>query len=229
MVKYESVLKDLSVSIATMRPGDQLPTERQLAAQYGVSNMTVRRALDVLSSSKRIVGIRGRGTFVAQPTVTKQMTLASFTSSMLEAGMTARAQVLAMELKPADDKAREMLGLDEGAQIITIDRLRFGDDTPLCIDRSMLPAERFPGLLGNDLSGSLYEVLYRRYNVELSRAESRVSAVLPSHEDAQLLRIPLTTPCLRVISQGSTIDEAVVENTVSLYRGDLYELLIGRN
>jgi len=61
--KYEVVLKELSAAIAEMRPGDQLPTEQQLAEQFGVSNMTVRRALEVHSKTKRIVGIRGRGTF----------------------------------------------------------------------------------------------------------------------------------------------------------------------
>jgi GntR family transcriptional regulator len=225
--KYETVLKGLSQTISTMVPGDRLPSEQQIAAEYGVSNMTVRRALEVLTSAKRIIGVRGRGTFVAQPSLTKQMTLSSFTDSMRAAGMTARAQVLSMSLGAAPEAVAEHLGIAPDAQVIRIDRLRFGDDTPLSIDRTTLPADRFPGLLGQGLEGSLYEVLFRKYGVELSRAESRIASVLPNTEDANLLRITELTPCLRVTARGLDSDGLVVESTTSLYRGDLYELNVG--
>ncbi|PDQ35310.1 MAG: hypothetical protein B5766_06845 [Candidatus Lumbricidophila eiseniae] len=224
--KYEVVLTELSATIAEMRPGDQLPTEQQLAEQFGVSSMTVRRALEVLSKTKRIVGIRGRGTFVAEPAVTKRMTLASFTDSMRAAGRTARAEVLSTSTARSDPETAAQFDIDESAPVFRIERLRFGDDTPLCIDRSALPTELFPGLLGNDLSGSLYEILMRRYGVSLSRAESRISAVMPSPEDAGLLRIEAGVPCLRVTARGSAASGEIAELTTSLYRGDLYELLV---
>ncbi len=225
--KYEIVLKGLSQTISSMHPGDRLPSEQEIALEYGVSNMTTRRALDVLLTAKRIVGIRGRGTFVAQPSLTKQMTLASFTESMRTAGMTARAEVLGMSLAVASDTHAERLGLDPGAQVFLIDRLRFGDDTPLCIDRTALPAERFPGLLGHDFSGSLYELLRQKYGVELSRADSRIAAVAPSATDADLLGILGSTPCLRVRARGLDSQANIVEATSSLFRGDLYELNVG--
>ncbi|MBF4616223.1 GntR family transcriptional regulator [Curtobacterium sp. VKM Ac-1376] len=225
--KYETVLKGLSQTISSMQPGDRLPSEQELAVEYGVSNMTVRRALEVLSTAKRIVGIRGRGTFVAQPSLTKQMTLASFTESMRAAGMTAHAKVLGMSLEVASDVVAERLNLDAGAQVFLIDRLRFGDDTPLSIDRTALPADRFPGLLGHDLTGSLYELLGRKYGVELSRADSRIAAVAPAPADAKLLDVPKHTPCLRVRARGLDAQEGIIEATVSLYRGDLYELNVG--
>jgi GntR family transcriptional regulator len=225
--KYETVLKGLSQTISSMQPGDKLPSEQELAIEYGVSNMTVRRALEVLSTAKRIVGIRGRGTFVSQPSLTKQMTLGSFTESMRAAGMTARAEVLGMSLGPASDAVAERLELDPGSQVFLIDRLRFGDDTPMSIDRTALPAERFPGLLGHDLTGSLYEVLGQKYGVELSRADSRIAAVAPSAEDAEKLRIAVTTPCLMVRARGLDAGGTIIEATASLYRGDLYELNVG--
>lgn len=226
MAKYEEVLKDLSLSIAEMEPGERLASEQALAAQYGVSAMTVRRALQVLIQAKRIVGIRGRGTFVAQPTVTKRMVMASFTDSMKAAGMTAHAKVLAASIGPATAEAASDLGIGRHDQIITIERLRFGDDTALSIDRTVLNAETVPGLLGEDLTGSLYELLYRRYGMTLSRAESRVSAVLPTPQQAELLKIPHSQPCLRVHSRSITDQGIIAEQTTSIYRGDRYELSI---
>lgn len=222
--KYEIVLQELSATISEMSPGDQLPTEQQLAEQFGVSSMTVRRALEMLTKAKRIVGIRGKGTFVARPAVTKRMTLASFTDSMRAAGSVARAEVLAASMGRADGETAEWFG--EASSVYHLERLRFGDEIPLCIDRSALPADIFPGLLGEDLSGSLYEILMRKYGAGLSRAEARVSAVLPSADDADLLNIDPQVPCIRVISRGSTSDGVLAEVTTSLYRGDVYELLI---
>lgn len=224
--KYELVMKELSAEIAEMRAGDQLPTEQQLAARFNVSSMTVRRALEALTNAKRIVGIRGKGTFVAEPALTKRMTLASFTESMRAAGRTARAEVLSAGIAPATQEVAEDLHLAPTASVYTVERLRFGDDTPLSIDRSLLPAESFPNLLGNDLTGSLYEILRRRYDVQLTRASSRVAAVLPSPREAELLGITVHQPCLRVVARGSLADGRVVEITRSIYRGDLYELLI---
>ena len=226
MAKYEEVLKDLSLSIADMEPGERLAGEQALAVHYGVSAMTVRRALQVLIQAKRIVGVRGRGTFVAQPTVTKRMVMASFTDSMKAAGMTAHAKVLSASLGAATPEAAADLGIGRHDQIITIERLRFGDDVALSIDRTVLNAEKVPGLLGEDLTGSLYQLLYRRYGMTLSRAESRVSAVLPTPQEAELLNIPHAQPCLRVHSRSITVEGTIAEQTTSLYRGDRYELSI---
>ena len=226
MAKYEEVLKDLSQSIAQMQPGERIAGEQALAAQYGVSAMTVRRALQVLIQAKRIVGVRGRGTFVAQPTVTKRMVMASFTDSMKAAGMTEHAKVLSASIGPAAPEAAADLGIQKNDQIVTIERLRFGDDTALSIDRTVLNAGSVPGLLGEDLTGSLYDLLYRKYGMNLSRAESRVSAVLPTPDEAALLKILPTQPCLRVHSRSITDEGAIAEQTTSLYRGDLYELAI---
>jgi GntR family transcriptional regulator len=226
VAKYEEVLKDLSLTIADMQPGERLAGEQALAAQYGVSAMTVRRALQVLIQAKRIIGIRGRGTFVAQPTVTKRMVMASFTDSMKAAGMTAHARVLSASIGLVNADVATDLGVGKADQVVTVERLRFGDDIPMSIDRTMLNAAAVPGLLGEDLTGSLYELLARRYGMTLSRAESRVSAVLPTPEEAALLVIPASQPCLRVHSRSITDAGDVAEQTTSIYRGDRYELSI---
>lgn len=226
MTKYETVLTHVSSRIAQMQPGDRLPTEQQLSREYGVSAMTIRRALQTLIDAKRIIGIRGNGTFVAEPSASKRMVLTSFTDSMREAGMTARADVLSASIERASQAASEQLGVEVGEQIFRIFRLRYGDNTPLCLDRSVLRASSFPGLLGHDLTGSLYGILQKSYRIVLSRAQSKITAVLPTADDASLLTIDQGIPCMRVLSRSLTDDGAVVESTESLYRGDRYELIV---
>jgi GntR family transcriptional regulator len=105
--------------------------------------------------------------------------LASFTESMRAAGMSARTEVISAGLEHADKQAAERLDVDVNEQIISLTRLRFGDDTPLCLEYSVLRAARFPGLLGLNLEGSLYELLRKRYDVKLSRAELLIQQRLP--------------------------------------------------
>jgi GntR family transcriptional regulator len=226
LAKYEIILQQLSAEIDHMQPGEQILTEEQLAERFGVSAMTVRRALQRLADAKRVVGIPGKGTFVARRTVTKRMTLASFTESMRSAGMQASTVLISATLERSDAETAEQLEIEEGEQVFRLKRLRFGDSTPLCLEHNALRAARFPGLLGLDLTGSLYELLHRKYSTALQRSESRISATLPRPDEAKLLEISVEQPCIAVRSKNTSTDGETMESTVSLYRGDRYELLV---
>jgi GntR family transcriptional regulator len=228
VAKYQVVLGELSRQIDTMEPGDQLPTEENLAERFSVSAMTVRRALQSLSDAKRTIAVRGRGTFVAPQTVSKRMTLTSFTESMKAAGMQARTELISASVSPADAIAAEHLRVEIGEPVYQLRRLRFGDNIPLCLELTYLPAVLYPGLLGEDLTGSLYELLHRRYGVILERAESRIRAVAPREDEARLLDVEQGLACISIRATTMATDhpDVVMESSDSLYRGDRYELLV---
>ncbi|WP_029146233.1 GntR family transcriptional regulator [Microbacterium luticocti] len=222
--KYLRVLRELSARIDTMNPGDPLPSEEELSREFGTSPMTTRRALTILLDAKRIVGIRGKGTFVAQQPMVRSLSLKSFSESMKSVGRTAHSQILELSMSPADAEVAAELEVDEGAQTYLIRRLRFGDDLPIAVDRTRLPAERFPGLLGKDLTGSLYATLSEQYGVAIERATSSVRAVAIGSDEAELLHLPEGTPCLAVRARAQDSEGRMIESTLSLYRGDMYEL-----
>jgi GntR family transcriptional regulator len=226
--KYQVVLGELSRQIDTMEAGDQLPTEETLAERFSVSAMTVRRALQALADAKRTVAVRGRGTFVAPRTVSKRMTLTSFTESMKAAGMQAHTELISASISPADKNAADRLRVEIGEPVYQLNRLRFGDNIPLCLELTFLPARLYPGLLGEDLTGSLYELLHRRYGVMLQRAESRITAVSPAPDQADLLHVSAGQPCIsiRATTMAEDYPDVVMESSDSLYRGDRYELLV---
>ncbi|SJN20845.1 Predicted transcriptional regulator of N-Acetylglucosamine utilization, GntR family [Microbacterium esteraromaticum] len=226
VAKYKQILQTLSSRIDGMNPGDALPSEEELSKEFGVSPMTTRRALTILLDAKRIVGIRGKGTFVSQHPVTRTMTLMSFSEAMRSQGRVPNATVLGMSMSPADANTAEILGVPTGTNVYSIRRLRFGDDVPIGVDESLLPADRFPGLLGQDLGGSLYAVLREQYDTAIERATSRITAVTPSPETASLLELGVNTPCLAVHATAKDEHGAIVESTRSQYRGDLYELTV---
>jgi len=226
--KYQAVMSQISARIDQMEAGDRLPTEQDFVKEFAVSAMTVRRALQGLLDAKRITAVRGRGTFVAPSRVSRKMTLASFTESMLSAGIVPSAQLISASISRADDETAGALGL-EGAQLVyQLQRLRLGNNAPYCVEYTTLPASSFPGLLGEDLTGSLYGLLQRKYGVVLERGESRISAVHPTPEQAELLDIPLEAPCLAVHTRTGNANSTStpLEISVSIYRGDRYELVV---
>ncbi|MFV0429196.1 MAG: GntR family transcriptional regulator [Arachnia sp.] len=224
MKKYELIVAALGEIIDNSEPGDRLPTERALSQRYGVSAMTVRRALQFLSDGGRIHAVQGRGTFVAQPTVTKTMTNQSFSQTMRAQGRVPSARLLSAAIEAAESSERSALGLAEGQYVLRVNRLRLGDGTPLAIERASFVAAQFPELLGSDLTGSLYETLRDKYATVVTRASFRVRARTPDSEEAELLQISQRTPCLEAHALGRNDSGVMVESTRSLYRGDLYEL-----
>jgi len=226
VAKYQQVLHTLSSRIDGMSPGDALPSEEELSKEFGVSPMTTRRALTILLDAKRIVGIRGKGTFVAQRPMTRTMTLMSFSEAMRSHGRAPHSRVLGMSMSPADAESADALQIDQGTHVYSIHRLRFGDDVPIGVDVTVLPASRFPGLLGHDLTGSLYTVLREQYDTAIERATSRISAVIPDSSTAEMLQLEAGTPCLAVQATAKDEHGTVAESTRSLYRGDLYELTV---
>ncbi|HWU32492.1 MAG TPA: GntR family transcriptional regulator, partial [Marmoricola sp.] len=140
----------------------------------------------------------------------------------------ASTELISASLSAAEALAAERLKIEVGAPVYQLERLRLGDNVPLCLEVTLLPAALYPGLLGEDLTGSLYELLHRRYGVLLERAESRIRAVAPTARQAEILRVDASQPCIAI--RATTMSEAhpdvVMESSVSLYRGDRYELLV---
>jgi GntR family transcriptional regulator len=186
-----------------LAPGERLPPERELAATLGVSRMTVRQALDSLARRGLVERGVGRGTFVraARPELRLDGPL-GLTAELAAQGLRAEAEVLHAAV--------------EGEEL-HVRRLRSTGGRPLVLEDSWLPAERFPGLLERDLSGSLY-ALMRSYGGEPVRASERLSAVAAGAEAAPL-GVRVGAPLLLVEREAVAADGARVERARDLHRG----------
>ncbi|MBX3195882.1 MAG: GntR family transcriptional regulator [Microbacteriaceae bacterium] len=204
------------------KPGDRMPTEDDLVAEFGVSLITVRRALEELVRENRIQRTRGRGTFVLDGPLERELTeLSSFTDEMRVRGLTARTELLSAALEEAGPRAAELLGLTPGAAVYTIERLRFVADSPLMLERVQLPAQLVPGLLDEDLaSGSLYDILAARHGIELLDGEESLSPALPTPAEATQLNQDRRQPVLLLELVSRTPDGTPVEYCRSVVRGD---------
>jgi GntR family transcriptional regulator len=214
-----------AIKDGTLREGEKLPAERDLADLADVSRVTVRRAVAELVRSGLIAQRRGAGSFVtgtAPRTEQSLSTLISFTENMKARGRVSTSRVLGRGLHAPSPDEMMALGLSPARQVARLERLRSADGTPMAIERSSLPADVLPdpGAVGT----SLYEVLRRRGQAP-GRAIQRVTAVNATGPDAELLCLPENTAILRIDRTGYLDSGRPVEFTRGLYRSDFYDFV----
>jgi GntR family transcriptional regulator len=220
--QLRSILEDL---IDLLKPGDPLPSERELAERYDVARMTVRAELTRLASEGMVERIQGRGTFVAEARVAQAAALSSFTEDMRARGHKPGSQVLGQGVVPADDLVARRLEIELGTPVVRVRRVRTADGEPMALERTHLPAQRLPGLESADLAdASLYELLERNWGVRVAEADQWASVVRLTADEAALLQVGPDQPAL--LFQRLTRDPsgAPIEYVRSLYRGDRYEV-----
>lgn len=223
VVKHLQIREQILAQIQRMRPDELLPQERELADTFGVSRTTVRQALQSLIEDGLIYSVRGRGTFVSRPRISKGLTLTSFSDDMRARDLEPGSRLLTAELQTADTDLARTLEIAPGENTYYIERLRLADGFPMCIETLHLPAALFPRLLDQDLEGSLYLLLAGRYRTTIATAEQHISATLLSHRHADLLKVSPRSAALRVRRRGIDSRGRVVEHGQSLYRADRYD------
>jgi GntR family transcriptional regulator len=210
-------------------PGDRLPSEQELGDLYGASRITIRQALGKLASDGFVSREPGRGTFVRNHKQTQGVRLtASFTEEMMQLGYDIETRVLAQRIEPASESVAGRFEIDEGAPVHRVDRLRLTNGMPLAIQRSRLPADRFPGLEKADLTGSLYQHLREAYGVVPTQADEVIHARLVSddEEGTALLEVDVHQPCF-LMERVSYDQVGPVDFSRSLVRSDRYQIHLG--
>jgi GntR family transcriptional regulator len=226
-LKHVWVRRQLQELVATtLRPGDALLGERQLEEQFGVSRITVRRAISDLVQDGALVRIKGKGTFVSHGLVRSTLHLASFNEDMRAAGFEPSTRVINASTAVPPAAAAEHLELAPGQAAYCVTRLRLANGAPVSVDESWLPPALVPGLLAEDLTGSLYRLLAATGH-PVQHAEQTVEAAAAPEETAALLGIQPGAPVLlfrRRSFTGQDDPGTPIEYAVSTYRSDRYQV-----
>jgi GntR family transcriptional regulator len=209
--------------------GERLPGERDLAAALQVSRMTLRQALDGLARRGVLVRLPGRsgGAFVARPKIDCDLTgLAGFTEQMRRAHRRAGAEVLSAGTIDADDDVAAALHVPVGTPVHELVRVRSADGTALALERSWLPAEHLPGLLGHPLTGSIYDLLAQHYDLAPHTAVEYLEPVAAGPADAAALGVSRGTALMGVERVAQSVAGLPVEFARDLYRADRVRLML---
>lgn len=203
--------------------GDKLPAEGDLAARLGVSRMTLRQALGALEARGLVQRKRGRagGTFVSVPRIECDLTgLPGFTEQMRRAHVRAGARVVRARLvAPTPDVARA-LDLGKGQRVYEVLRVRSANREPLALEETYLAARDVPGLLGHQLSGSLYTLMRREYGLVPYTAREWLEPVVADDQIACLLGIHAGAALMLVTRTAYTDSGRPIEHAYDRYRAD---------
>jgi GntR family transcriptional regulator len=221
---YLQLQRALKAAIDTrvLSPDDALPAERDLAADFKVSRITVRKALDGLVAEGLLIRRQGSGNFVSARVEKNFAMLTSFSEDMRARGRTPRSVWLKKSSGTVTPEEALALRLSPGTPVYRFHRLRFADDAPMAIEFVTVVATALPSL--DAVHDSLYEALERN-NHRPVRALQRLRAVLLNSEQAELLKSAAGTAGLLVERLGSLRDGRAVEFSQSYYRGDVYDFV----
>jgi GntR family transcriptional regulator len=220
---YAQIEDQLAVRIESgeLQAGERLPPERELAEGLGVSRMTVRQALQSLAARGLVERGVGRGTFVARSKLDHDLRkVAGFSELMARQGLHPGAKLLsAVESRTPEPVARA-LGIEPDAPTYRIQRLRYGEQVPLALEDSWIPAAPFPGLLELGLTTSLYDLMRDLYDRAPVRAIERLEPVLARSHEAAALEVPEGSPLMLVERTAYAADGRAVEFAHDRHRGD---------
>lgn len=216
------------IASGSLRPGDRLPSERDLAQDAGISRMTARQALTYLADRGAIDIRHGVGTFVAQPKITSDpLHLLGFTEQMMAIGGTVSSTVLAQDVISAAPSIAAALAIGSGDPVVRIQRLRSLNDTPMLLETSFFPHRLCAGIETVDLSHrSLYATLDLDYGVRLTHAQQSVEAIAANAAESVLFGMEPGSPMLLLEGVASTATNEPGEYFKAVYRGDRFKFAL---
>ena len=224
--RYRSIAAELGRRIDAQEylPGSLLPSEADLAAEFGVTRMTVRQALAGLSAQGVIERRHGHGTIVAPFRLQRQVQRPTgLAEELLSRGLTPGTRVLQFdEIRPTSE-ARSRLWIGPRGTVFRLRRLRYADGVLIGLQESLVPAKHAPGLDEIDFTNqSLSKVLRERHGLAATYAELSIEAVAADQAIANALEIEPGTPVLRSTRISYLDDGRPLERTTGWFLGNRY-------
>lgn len=247
MLKYQAIAADIqrSIEAGALKPNAKLPTVVELCEAYGVSKITVKRAIDLLTDKGLISSRRGSGTYVKNTTELFEQTgieridgtvdddsfafshsdrAAGFTKEHEGEGKKVSSVVYDFSIvNPPANIARHLnIQPDDFAYYHC--RARCLDGEPMVIEYTYMPLELIPGLKRSQLYVSVYDYLQNTLGLKISSFHRILRAVPATEEEAERLNTKPGVPMLEIAQVGFLDDGTPFEYSVSRYEGTRGEI-----
>lgn len=223
---YRQIMIDLQRKIGDdeIHAGAFLPSEDKLAAQYGVSRMTVRQALTGLAEQGLLERRHGRGTVVVRSKLRREAQRpVGLTEEIAARGQTPGSHVLRLEEIRATALVRHSLWIGPAGRVVLLRRLRFADNMLIGLQETYIPASFAPGLASLNLENqSLSQILREQHGLVASYAELTIEAVEASPETASALSVPRGTALLKSTRLSYLHEGRPLEQTAGWFLGTRY-------
>lgn len=207
--------------------GQKIPAERELAASFDVSRMTLRQAIQALVDEGILERRVGSGTFVANRKVQEKMSgVTSFTEMMQAAGKRPSSRTISYHLTIPSQTEIEKLKLPAGAQVLRMERVRYGDDVPICFEIATIPAQLIEDFSKEEVTSSFYRTLEKKANLYPGHAVQMISATKATERIATYLQIKRGDALLRMSQLSYLQDGRPFEYVHTQYVGSRFEFVL---
>ena len=199
-------------------PGDLLPSEMRLAAEYGVHQGTVRKALDAMVTRNLVIRHQGKGTFVSTVAMRHSPFQYFRLFSRIRPYERPTSQFVSIDLDKATDRDRHKLNLPANSNVVRTVKLRTFGSVPAILERIAYPAEMFPGLdlLFRRLEpDTTYGLLEQKYRVLIAKVSEKLRPSAADIVDAELLPVSVGDPLLEIDRVAFSVDGSAAEWRVS--------------
>lgn len=209
-----------------LKAGDQLLTESELSQKYGVSRITVRKAVELLVDEEILVKRQGIGTFVLPPKLSRHLHhgVEGFTDNCVSMGKTPSAKLLDAALTTPTEADIAQLNLQPGEKIIRIYRIRYCDGIPVMLEDSHFP-QKYAFLLSKDLESSLLGLL-KESGIYLATGTKSIGICHASKQESEYLDVPLNSALLLIKDVNYEADQVPVYTTKCIINPDRYRLTV---
>lgn len=230
---YQQVRIDLLNMLQSeqLKPGQMLPTEKELAEAYNVSRQTIRQAIGDLASSNLLERTPGRGTTVLSGRNRLKFFLdKSFAQQIVEMGLEPHSEVLRQKETVIDNVSPQSLRHKRGSAALELIRVRFGNDTPIGMQYTTIITDLCPDLGSHDFKeASLYNLILTKYKLPIARIDQTIGAVIADEWHKNLLKVSREIPLLLVNTTAYLENGEPLEASTSYYRADKYEFSVSQN
>jgi GntR family transcriptional regulator len=223
--QIKEILQEM-IENEVLKPGESIPTERELCEIQGVSRMTVNKAIMSLVNEGLIYREQGKGTFVSKPKVNHEISqLKGFTEQMQENGVVSKTKILSFKVIEATKQYKFELKMPEGEnKIIEIKRLRFSDEQPVAIEIAWLPYYLCKDMNRNMIEDkSLYGILREKYGYHPYKAKQTIEPIMLNEYESKLLNQENCALALMFRRTTYLENETPIEYTKAIYRSDKYK------
>lgn len=226
---YRQVEKHVTQLIVEQRwkPGEMLPSEFQLANEFGVSQGTVRKALNTLTDEKVLTRKQGLGTFVAEHTGTPALYRFFPVVADNHTPELPVAEVLSLKVEQANKAIATELGIKTKSKVVVLKRRRSINGEYCLLEDIYLPYKPFAGIEDEpEIPHTLYHFYQTNFNLTVHKTEDKIKAVLAEPADADLLAVAEGSPLLSFTRLTKSLNDHIIEFRITRCRSDHYHYLV---
>jgi GntR family transcriptional regulator len=202
------------------KPGDKIPSEREMAAQYSINRMAVKNAINKLQEEGYLKSIHGKGTFVVKTMKRNLETLTGLSASIKGKGFTPSSKIITQGIVEGFSEMNERLKLGKGDKLYRLLRLRLANHIPIALEDAYIPFELFPDIEEHNFEiVSLFEYMEHK-GITLTDSPQYLTIEKLNEREAKYLEVPAGTSVFAFIYIHKDINGRVVEYTKSYTLGD---------